>query len=55
MVTGIWFVLNRTEWLEKIIEPKLMLPRGFFADPEIAGYCTLVLAWAIREVREFKI
>jgi hypothetical protein len=46
-----WTILVKTTWLP-IWAEALSLPRGFFADDDIAGYCAILLAWTIREIRE---
>ena len=50
MAAGVWMVLNKTGWITRFVEPGFLLPVGFFNDTEIAGYCTIGLAWLIREL-----
>ena len=49
---GTWLFLQTTGWLP-YAEPYLWLKPGFFADANMAGYCTIFLAWIYREGREW--
>lgn len=50
IAAGIWMVLHKTEWLSRFVEPGLILPKGFFQDADVAGYCAIGLTWLVREL-----